>query len=374
MPASVPNTFVDGQTATAEGVNQNFSALVTYLNGLSIPSTPVTIANGGTGAATVQGALTALGLGAGTFIPCTVAVSGSGPYVVTATTLTTAATVSAYSTGLALLFRMPNTAYSGSAIQIAYEASGSSALTAVPLYDAGGINAITATQANQVILAVYNSALSGFCLFNTPPNAFNTARFAAFNGNASAQSWTCPAGVTTAYITACGGGGSGGGSASATVSGGGGGGAGDSIVRQAITVSPGSVYTINVAVGVTGSAGANGTAGNGTTFALSGTNLISLGGGGGGTAGTNTSPASGGTRGGLGGSNGREGFYVSASSFSVGGAGGDCFLGKGGTPAFDGQNGQYGQAYGSGGAGASGNSAAATSGGGTEGGYLLIEW
>lgn len=369
MPASVPYAFSPGQVAASAQVNANFTALVNYLNGLSIPTTPVTIANGGTGGSTIQTALTALGLGAGTVVPCTVSVAS---LTLTVTTTAAGATVSSYQNGLTLLFRMPNSVVSGGNVLIAYQAYGGTALTAVPLYDAGGQQQITATLANQVMLITYQSALGGFVLVNTPPSAFNAARFAQFEQSSSAQTWTCPSGVTLAYVSGCGAGGAGGGVLSNADSGGGGGGAGDSILKQALTVTPGGAYVINVGLSGAGTAGGNGGNGGSTTMTYSGSSLITLGYGHGGTAGTNTSPSSGGAQGGSGGSNGREGFL--SGSLSVGGAGGDCLLGKGGTPAFDGQNGQNGQGFGSGGAGASGSSGGSTTGGAGGPGYLLLEW
>lgn len=377
MPSiSVPYTFSNGGTNTADAnqVNANFAAIVSGVNGLSIPTTPVTIANGGTGGNSVQTALTALGLGAGIIISCTATTSGSGTIAIVATTAAGAPTVSAYEDGLALLFRMPNTALTGSEFTIAYTPNGGTALGAVPLYDAGAENLISSTAANQIILALYSAAAGVFCVVNTPPSAFNSARFAQFLQSSSTQTWTAPAGVTTAYATACASGGAGGGSQSNTKSGGGGGGGGDSIVKQIVNVTAGGVYNINVGVFGVGGAGANGGNGNPTNMisVSSGTTLVALAAGLGGTAGTNTSAAPGGNQGGSGGSNGREGFY--AGSLSVGGAGGDCILGKGGTPAFDSQNGQNGQGFGSGGAGASGSSAGSTTGGSGAPGYFLLEW
>jgi len=108
--------------------------------------------------------------------------------------------------------------------------------------------------------------------------------------------WTCPAGVTVGWLSGCAGGGGGGASgsnntANAAASGGGGGGAGQPVIRQSVTLVPGTVYAYVVgAAGLGGAAPAqgsastsanNGTAGGNTTFGT----LLTLTGGAGGTAG-----------------------------------------------------------------------------------------
>ena len=72
-----------------------------------------------------------------------------------------------------------------------------------------------------------------------------------------ADTWTCPAGVTSVTVHCIGGGGGGGGSRSDYVYGGGGG-AGGSYAAKVITVTPGNTYNLYV-----GNGGAGGTNGNG---------------------------------------------------------------------------------------------------------------
>ncbi|KAF1004367.1 MAG: hypothetical protein GAK28_04074 [Luteibacter sp.] len=111
----------------------------------------------------------------------------------------------------------------------------------------------------------------------------------------SSGSFTVPAGITTIYVSAVAGGGGGGGGGGnniggASASGGGGGGAGQSIIRQAFTVTPGQV--IPITIGTAGSGGAGGAQSN-SPAPVAGTaggqtiigSLITLTGGSGGGAG-----------------------------------------------------------------------------------------
>ncbi|WP_236577882.1 glycine-rich domain-containing protein [Burkholderia glumae] len=86
----------------------------------------------------------------------------------------------------------------------------------------------------------------------------------------SATNWTVPAGVTTIWISACGGGGGGAGSpnipANNIVAGGGGGGAGDPVQRYQMAVTPGQVLScVPGAGGVAGAVGGAGGNGGNTT-------------------------------------------------------------------------------------------------------------
>lgn len=162
-------------------------------------------------------------------------------------------------------------------------------------------------------------------------------------------SWTCPEGVTTVYIDACGGGG---GSAysSPGATGGGGGGGAAAVIGASISVTPGVTYTVTI--GGPGAAGTsssvNGVAGGATSFG----SLLVLNGGGGGL-----SSAGAGVGGGTGGNAGTAGVLNGGLSF--GGSGGGCVLGNGGAGGsgamFGTIPGQYG---GGGGGGANGGSGA----------------
>src|SRR5689334_23153644 len=73
----------------------------------------------------------------------------------------------------------------------------------------------------------------------------------------STSSWICPPGVTSIQIEAWAGGGAGG--QRTTTGGGGGGGGGEYAKETAVTVTPGSTYTITVgAAGATGNPGTDG--------------------------------------------------------------------------------------------------------------------
>ncbi|EOU3077101.1 phage tail protein [Yersinia enterocolitica] len=162
-------------------------------------------------------------------------------------------------------------------------------------------------------------------------------------------SWTCPEGVTTVYIDACGGGG-GGAYSSPGATGGGGGGGAAAVIGASISVTPGVTYTVTI--GGPGAAGTsssvNGVAGGATSFG----SLLVLNGGGGGL-----SSAGAGVGGGTGGNAGTAGVLNGGLSF--GGSGGGCVLGNGGAGGsgamFGTIPGQYG---GGGGGGANGGSGA----------------
>ena len=162
-------------------------------------------------------------------------------------------------------------------------------------------------------------------------------------------SWTCPEGVTTVYIDACGGGG-GGAYSSPGATGGGGGGGAAAVIGTSISVTPGVTYTVTI--GGPGAAGTpssvNGVAGGATSFG----SLLVLNGGGGGL-----SSAGAGAGGGTGGNAGTAGALNGGVSF--GGSGGGCVLGNGGAGGngamFGTIPGQYG---GGGGGGANGGSGA----------------
>lgn len=205
--------------------------------------------------------------------------------------------------------------------------------------------------------------------------------------------WTCPAGVTTAYISQAGAGGGGGGCATVgnpnIVSGAGAGGHGNFVIRQAVAVTPGTVYAVTIgASGAGGAINTAGSAGGTTTFGA----LVSTTGGAGGAPGNAaayTNYTSGGT-GGVGFSNGASG--QDTGPVGVGANGGN---GAGG-PFGSGGNGGKGvvtgavlspgsaaNGYGPGGGGCGGNYAAGnttmgTSTGNTGGaggpGICIVEW
>ncbi|HFS0578677.1 TPA: hypothetical protein ACHYPN_004538 [Yersinia enterocolitica] len=176
----------------------------------------------------------------------------------------------------------------------------------------------------------------------------------------STATWTCPAGVTTVYIDACGGGG-GGAYGTLNATGGGGGGGAQAVRRSAINVSPGQTYTITIGLG--GVAGVTGAVDGGNGGVTSLGSLISLAGGvGGKNNGTGSAP------GGSGGTYGVSGNYTSSLSF--GGPGGQCIFGSSGPSGNGIQVGQGGGGYGTGGGGGAGGQA----GGGGANGWMQIWW
>jgi hypothetical protein len=372
MPSiSVPNTFSNGGTNTADAnqINANFAAIVEGVNGLEIPTTPVTIANGGTSSTTVQEALTAFGLGAGTVVACTTSAGSGTPLPLTLTTASGAPTLSSLATGLLLEFTIGASALTGP-FTIAYQPYGGSALAGVPLYDAAGQNQIGLLAAGQTCLVIYSAALGGFCLLN-PPVQSQVARFAQFSSPGT-YSFLDVTGVTQIYATICGGGGAGGNCEAAGDSGGGGGGAGQAYNHLVLNVSAGTTYTVVVGAGGTpGSGTASGGAGTASYIQSSGGTLVSCAGGGGGQTVGNASPSNGGTSGGAGGAAGQNGYYFTNATLSAGGAGGSGLLGSGGAPAIGAGNGQAPGGYGCGGGGGSASTGSGAAGGG---GYCYLQW
>ena len=243
-----------------------------------------------------------------------------------------------------------------------------------------------------------------------PANADNEAtqlsqlfignRKAVFTANGT---WTVPEFVTTIWVSGCAGGSGGGGGggtagSSAYIGGGGGGGgsAGQSTIKQAISVTGGHSLSITIGGGGaggsgganTGTSGASSSAGGDTTLAdsTSSTTLLTLAGGGSSVGGvgqgsTTAGLPDGGAGGDSGagypqGSDGTDGNYVGdggdGASNPFGGGGGKGRGGDGG-----GVNGSSGSGYGSGGGGGGGGYAnAGTGGNGGNGapGFFVIEW
>ncbi len=213
--------------------------------------------------------------------------------------------------------------------------------------------------------------------------------------------WTCPAGVTTIYVSACAGGGGGGGGGSAgsittVAGGGGGGGAGAFVLAQPVNVTPGATYTVVIGAGgaagaggsSSGSTGNPGSSGGSTGFSLNGTSILALVGGSGGAGGGYSSDLSvaGGSGGLPGGGTGNDG-QTTSSSRGAGGSGGQGASGPFGIGGGAGRsstdassNGGWGTAsngYGCGGGGGGGRYALAGSGapgGAGTPGFLLITY
>ncbi|WAI50264.1 phage tail protein [Pseudomonas triclosanedens] len=200
----------------------------------------------------------------------------------------------------------------------------------------------------------------------------------------SSGSFTVPNGVTTLYLSGCGGGSGGGGGGGFVASGsggGGGGGAGQSAIKVPVNVSPGQVIAVTIgaggSLGAGGAPGANGVAGSAGGVTSFGS-LLTLAGG---------SPSSGGNaiygNGGAGGIGGTYGGGYGGDGRGFGGDGGDGGSGPFGTGGGGGRAGANtgfigvpGYGYGTGGAG---GGAAYNSGSGAPGtaglpGLLIVEW
>lgn len=266
--------------------------------------------------------------------------------------------------------------------------------------------------ANGKCMVVYNATLLSFVLIECTGAALQVGNgsasqqavavgqlFGGLKGIAritSSSTFTVPAGVTTIYVSGCAAGAGGGGGGGATNSlgvgaGGAGGGAGQSIIRQAFTVTPGASISITVpTTGGTGGSGGSpsvpggqGSAGGntviGSLITLNGASLV-----GGGVNFTSSVPA-GGTNGagypsGAHGSDGASGFN---GGVGLGGMGGSSPYGGGGGNGRSGSTGAPGAAgggYGSGGGGGGGGYGSGTGGanggaGGAGGpGLVIIEW
>ncbi|MDI9258041.1 GEVED domain-containing protein [Flavobacterium sedimenticola] len=164
----------------------------------------------------------------------------------------------------------------------------------------------------------------------------------------SAQTWTCPQGVTSIKVEAIGGGAGGRSSANTNGHVGGGGGGGAYARRNAITVVPGTIYTISATS--IGAGGAANTAGGTTSVTINGVTVTAAGGSVGTASGTGT--ITGGTGGTVAASLGDAGAVFAGGN---GGSG----LGSG-SAGGSGSGGGGGSAAGSSGAGNNGGNATTT--------------
>jgi hypothetical protein len=161
MTLSVPNVFVPGTTAQSGQVNANFAAIVSYVNGLVLPSSPATVPQGGTGSTTAQGALTNLGLSNKTLVNCTATNAGTQINLVQAGDTPT---ISAYAFGNLLEFFCPTNLTGPITIQLG-------SLGAKLLYDPPGSVTTASLVANQLCIVAYSSPLAGWVLVNAPPSS-----------------------------------------------------------------------------------------------------------------------------------------------------------------------------------------------------------
>lgn len=201
----------------------------------------------------------------------------------------------------------------------------------------------------------------------------------------STGNFIVPYGVTTVYLSGCGGGGGGGGGAGFSSTNGnppgGGGGAGASCIKVPVTVTPGQTISVIVGAGGTaggggpiGSAGVNGNPGGSTTFGT----LLTLVGGAYGAGGGALAKLDGGYGGVYGGQDGTD-----AQAGAVGGLGGSGGSGPFGTAGGGGRSGNnlghtasagFGFGTGGGGGGAAYSSGAGSSGSTGMPGILIVEW
>lgn len=184
--------------------------------------------------------------------------------------------------------------------------------------------------------------------------------------------WTCPAGITTVFVTGAGGGGAGcvGSDTGTYGGGGGGGGSGDATRSSAITVVPGTAYTITIGVG---SSLPYPSVGSSTIMASGASALITLVGGSSATPGGASPEGVGGASGGSGGTAGENGFFAEGTIRRVRGGqgGGNIAGGVGGTSESTGLDGIFG---GGGGGGTATNGGGGTAGGAGGNGFILLEW
>lgn len=183
--------------------------------------------------------------------------------------------------------------------------------------------------------------------------------------------WDVPAGVSTVWVTMCGGGGGGGGGAWSGGNAGGGGGAHAYLSKQ-VTVVP--LAQVTIIVGAAGAAGNTGQDSpclpgtNGGNGGNSSFGSLTANGGTGGTGAPCGGNTGGGTAGGTAGSNGQA--ARCSGDVCCGGSGGSSMFGTGGTN-FYAQGRQCSTGFGSGGAGGRGPYEPA--GPGTQG-FVIIEW
>jgi hypothetical protein len=366
MPAGVPYTFSPGTTIASAQVNANFQALINYLNGLNIPTTPVSIANGGTGSATAVAALEALGLATGTIIPCSAAYSGT---LIQLTGASTAPAVTAYKAGTTYVFLAPGSLSGPFTVQDV--TTSGSGLAALPLNDSPGFSNTASLQANQLCLITYSAQSNSFVLINPVSSSSVAARFATFNASGTL---TVPAGVTSMYATGCGGGGGGGASNGANFAGGSGGGGAAASMDVPITVTAGTVLTITVGASGAGAVSTAGTQGGTSAIVNSSSaTLVSWTGGQGGVLASGTSDTTGAAAGGTGGISGGNGKFVT-SSFGAGGFGGGCLLGGGGVGGAGDLPGQSPGQFGGGGGGGGSGTAGGAAGGNGAPGTVRLRW
>lgn len=171
-----------------------------------------------------------------------------------------------------------------------------------------------------------------------------------------------PTGVTKVFLTGCGGGGGGGGVMGSNngAQNGGGGGSGYTVIRRAVTVTPGASITVTVGGG--GGAGSPGSGGTGGTTSFGALLSISGGGGGGGTNATGSAFT------GVGGAGNWDGDGGSSTS-----SGGSSVFGRGALGGAPGSAAAANSGAGGGG-GRTPTSGSAKAGGAGGSGYLLVEW
>lgn len=171
MSLTLPNVLIDGTQAYSAPVMANFNAIVAYINGLALPTLPVTVGNGGTGATTAPNALTNLGLAGMVTIPGTAAnAPATGTYNFVFTASPVAPTPASLTTGLTLCFLAPAalTPPVGTALTIQFPGLGIKRIFNTPTF---GLTQSVAL--NQLLYVTYSAALDGWVLINTPPGGNN---------------------------------------------------------------------------------------------------------------------------------------------------------------------------------------------------------
>lgn len=228
-----------------------------------------------------------------------------------------------------------------------------------------GLIQFNAADAGKIVVAAYNGM---GCLVS--------ADYRGHQLFTASGTFTVPKGVTTVYVTGCGGGGGGGGAKGDgdTVGRGGGGGGGACAIKTAITVAPGQSYAVTV--GNAGSAGATAPTAGGAGGTSSFGALLSLSGGGGGGVGNLGSGAGGSAGNSYASAGGVFGTFQDYGSPAMGGSG---VFGVG-CSNFSVNAGNYtisgsvGSGFGSGGGGTYAYTGNGAAGGAGKQGFILVEW
>ena len=354
---------------------QNFSIIV-YCDGANVKkaddgliTTPISVANGGTGLTTLTANNVMLGNG-----------TNSPQFVAPATvgnTLTAALVSKAVFTGSISGTALTVSSVTSGTIAIGQTLTGTGVTAGTTITAGSGLS--WTVSASQTVGPI---TINGNVLSWVSGTGSSGALLRAPQILTSGTSYTTPAGCNNIYVEVigAGGGGGGAGTAASNITSGGGGGGGYAAKYFSVTQSTAYAYAIGTAGTAGSSAGGNGGTGASTTFTVGATTLTAAGGVGG--IGVNTGGTVGqGGSGGLGssgdlnisGGSGTSGSLGSAPTASAAGTGGSAYLGGGGKGGISTSTaGTAGGNYGGGGGGSYGNGATGVAGGAGAQGVIRI--